>query len=192
MTTAPSRRAVAIACNPATPAPRTSTFAGATVPAAVISIGKNRGSSFGREQRGLVARDGRLRRERVDRLRTRDPRDRLHRERRHALGAQALDAGLVGERREEADQHRVAPERVRLLLGRRRHLDDDVRVERGVDELRACFGVRLVGERRLVPGAALDRDVDAERLQLRHGFGNERDPAFAGSGLARDAHPHGG
>src|SRR5262249_7085670 len=42
-TTAPSRRAVAIACRPATPAPSTSAFAGATVPAAVISIGKNFG-----------------------------------------------------------------------------------------------------------------------------------------------------
>ena len=43
-TTAPSRRAVAIACRPATPAPITSTLAGATVPAAVISMGKNFGS----------------------------------------------------------------------------------------------------------------------------------------------------
>ena len=43
-TTAPRRREVAIACKPATPAPSTSTFAGATVPAAVISIGKKRGS----------------------------------------------------------------------------------------------------------------------------------------------------
>src|SRR5699024_768287 len=33
---------VAIACNPATPAPNTSTSAGCTVPAAVILIGKNR------------------------------------------------------------------------------------------------------------------------------------------------------
>src|SRR5438093_922620 len=41
--TAPSRRAVAIACSPATPAPITSTFAGGTVPAAVMSIGKKRG-----------------------------------------------------------------------------------------------------------------------------------------------------
>src|SRR5579884_1137726 len=41
-TTAPSRRAVAIACSPATPAPSTSTVAGRIVPAAVISIGKNR------------------------------------------------------------------------------------------------------------------------------------------------------
>ncbi len=39
-TFAPSRCAVAIACKPATPAPRTNTLAGGTVPAAVISIGK--------------------------------------------------------------------------------------------------------------------------------------------------------
>ena len=39
LTTAPSRRAVAIACSPATPAPSTSTVAGRIVPAAVISIG---------------------------------------------------------------------------------------------------------------------------------------------------------
>ena len=43
-TTAPRRRAVAIACRPATPAPSTSTLAGATVPAAVMNSGKNRGS----------------------------------------------------------------------------------------------------------------------------------------------------
>ena len=40
-TTAPNRLAVAIACRPATPAPMTNTRAGATVPAAVIIIGKN-------------------------------------------------------------------------------------------------------------------------------------------------------
>ncbi len=45
-TIAPSRRVVAIACRPATPAPSTSTFAGRTVPAAVVSIGKKRGSSW--------------------------------------------------------------------------------------------------------------------------------------------------
>ena len=43
-TMAPSRRAVAIACSPATPAPTTSTRAGATVPAAVVSMGKIFGS----------------------------------------------------------------------------------------------------------------------------------------------------
>ena len=39
-TTAPSRRAVPIACKPATPAPRTNTRAGVTVPAAVIISGR--------------------------------------------------------------------------------------------------------------------------------------------------------
>ena len=45
VTTAPSRFAVAIACRPATPAPSTITFAGATVPAAVVIIGKKRPTS---------------------------------------------------------------------------------------------------------------------------------------------------
>ena len=84
-TTAPSRRAVAIACRPATPAPSTSTFAGATVPAAVISSGNIFWHAVGGDQHGLVARHGRLRRERVHRLGARDSRDRLHRERDHAL-----------------------------------------------------------------------------------------------------------
>ena len=39
VTTAPSRFAVAIACRPATPTPMMKTFAGGTVPAAVIIIG---------------------------------------------------------------------------------------------------------------------------------------------------------
>ena len=42
LTTAPRRLAVAIACRPATPAPITKTFAGRTVPAAVIIIGMAR------------------------------------------------------------------------------------------------------------------------------------------------------
>ena len=42
VTTAPSRRAVAIACRPATPAPMTNTRAAGTVPAAVIIIGSAR------------------------------------------------------------------------------------------------------------------------------------------------------
>ena len=40
--TAPSRLAVAMACRPAPPPPKIATRAALTVPAAVISIGKNR------------------------------------------------------------------------------------------------------------------------------------------------------
>ena len=39
--TAPRRLAVAMACRPATPTPRMTTRAAFTVPAAVISMGKN-------------------------------------------------------------------------------------------------------------------------------------------------------
>ena len=42
VTTAPRRRAVAIACRPATPTPMTNTLAAGTVPAAVIIIGSAR------------------------------------------------------------------------------------------------------------------------------------------------------
>ncbi len=44
-TIAPRRRVVAIACSPATPAPSTNARAGAIVPAAVVSIGRNFTSS---------------------------------------------------------------------------------------------------------------------------------------------------
>ncbi len=44
-TMAPSRRAVAIACSPATPAPTTNTRAGGTVPAAVIIMAKPRSNA---------------------------------------------------------------------------------------------------------------------------------------------------
>src|SRR5690554_6715476 len=54
-TTAPKRRDVAIACNPATPAPITSTFAGGTVPAAVINIGKKRGRVAAAKSAALYA-----------------------------------------------------------------------------------------------------------------------------------------
>ena len=39
-TTAPNLLAVAIACNPATPAPKINTLAGRMVPAAVVIMGK--------------------------------------------------------------------------------------------------------------------------------------------------------
>ena len=45
VTIAPSRLAVATACRPATPAPRTRTLAGGTVPAAVVIIPKKRPDS---------------------------------------------------------------------------------------------------------------------------------------------------
>ena len=53
-------------------------LAGAMVPAAVVSIGRNCGERAGAEQHGLVAGDGGLRGEHVHRLRAGDARDQLH------------------------------------------------------------------------------------------------------------------
>ena len=52
-TLAPRRLAVAIACNPATPAPSMSTFPGLIVPAAVINMGRNFPSSLAPESTAL-------------------------------------------------------------------------------------------------------------------------------------------
>ena len=78
--TAPSRRAVAIAWSPATPAPMTSTRAGVIVPAAVVSIGKQPRQRVGGEDDRLVAADRRHRRQRVHALGPRGPRHQLDRE----------------------------------------------------------------------------------------------------------------
>ena len=105
---APSRRAVAIAWRPATPAPSTSTLAG---PDRAGRRGEHReeaGQLLRRDLGGAVAADGRLRGERVHRLGARDARDGLHGEARHAgLGQRPHGVGRR-QRRQEADQHRAA------------------------------------------------------------------------------------
>ena len=154
-------------------------MAGAPVPAAL-----------GREQRRLVAGDGGLRRERVEWLRARDARDRLHRERRDSARSKALDPVGIRQRREEADQNRAVSQRRDFVLRRRRDLDDEVRVERVVDEACAGVGIRLVEERRLVTGVPLDRDLEPLLRELRNRLGNERNTPFAGSSLPRNGDPH--
>ena len=100
VTIAPRRLAVAIACRPATPAPSTITLAGATVPAAVVIIGKQLARLARGEQGRRVAGEVRLRGERVHRLGPGRARDRLHREGGDAgLGQRPFDSAAVsGER----------------------------------------------------------------------------------------------
>ena len=83
---APSRRAVAIACRPATPAPMTNTRAGGTVPAAVIIIGKPRWNAPARLDHRAVAGEVGLAGQHVHRLGAGDARQQLHR--------RGIDAGL--------------------------------------------------------------------------------------------------
>ena len=69
----PSRLAVAIACNPATPAPTMNTLAGVSVPAAVINMGNILGSVLGGQQHGVIAGHRGHRRQHVHALRPGDP-----------------------------------------------------------------------------------------------------------------------
>ena len=141
--------------------------------------GKEPRHAVGGEDDGLVSGDGRLRRERVHRLRARDPRDRLHRERDDAALAQAGDPRLIRQRLEEADDdgarrrsrrraRRTASERTR---GSRRGGD------RPVDELGARLGVGVVGEPGGRSRSALDLHLEARRRASRRS--RERAPRGA-------------
>ena len=119
-----------------------------------------------RQQHGLVPGDGRLRRQRVHRLRARDPRDRLHRERDDAALAQPRDPVEVGQRLEEADEHHAAPVRADLVGVRRADAEDAFdAVERAgeVRELRSCVRVPLVREPGEDARAALDDHLEPVR-----------------------------
>ena len=150
-TLAPSRRAVAMACSPATPAPTMKTRAGAIVPAAVISIGNMRGSAFGGQQHRLVAGDGRHRRQHVHALGARDARHQLHRE--EALtpvGGERPDGIGRAKRIGEADDRLARPEQRRV--GRHStHLQHDVR---RAEQLRARHHHGAVRSERLVVNPA--------------------------------------
>ena len=107
-TTAPSRRAVAIAWRPG--------HAGAEHQHLGRAHGAGRGGEhreearqlLGGDQRGAVAGHGGLGGERVHRLGARDPRDRLHGEARDAGVGQRAHRVAAAERVEEADQHGAA------------------------------------------------------------------------------------
>ena len=169
---------MAIAWRPATPAPSTSTLAGRTVPAAVVSIGKKRGSSCGRDQRGAVAGDRGLGGQRVHRLGARDPRDRLHGEARDPGVGQGAHRVAAAERVEEADQHRAAPEAADLLGRRRGHLGHHVAAE-AVAERGARLLVGGVGLVRLRARAGLDHHVDPALGESLDRLGHERHAALA-------------
>ena len=89
-TTAPRRRAVAIACRPGDAGAEHEHAGRRDRAGGGHQHREEPGHAVGGDQHGLVAGDGRLRGERVHRLGARDPRDRLHREarrRRAARGA---------------------------------------------------------------------------------------------------------
>jgi hypothetical protein len=107
VTTAPRRRAVAIACRPATPTPITNTFAAGMVPAAVIIIGNARPNAP-RLDHGAVAGEIGLARQHVHHLRAGDARHQFHREGRDAGIGHRLQRGVVAVGVHDRDHQRAA------------------------------------------------------------------------------------
>jgi hypothetical protein len=141
------------------------------------------------DQRRLVARDVRLRGERVHRLRAGDPRDRLHRQRGHPAVGEGLRGLGRGPRGEEADEHAAGAQARDLGRRRRGDLRDDVGAPR-VAERRPRLGEELVGQQRARARAGLDGDRVARGDELAHDVRDERDAALAGRGLGGDADLH--
>ena len=135
-----------------------------------------------REQHGLVPGHVGLRRQRVHRLRPRDARDGLQRERLHTGLLQRADrvVGVAG--RQKADQRLPAVQPADLVSGRRRDLDDDVGRPR-IPDGGAGLGVELVGKQRPLARAGLDHDGHTAVDQRRDRLGYQRDAPLVGSGL---------
>ena len=146
----------------------------------------------GGEQHRLVAGDRRLRRERIHRLRARDPRDRLHREGDDAPLAQALDALRVARaaRGSRSGRCRAPARRPRRRSGGRRGRQRRTRDGAPRAELGARRRVRLVGESGCGAGAALDHDLEAGERSAADRLRGERHPVLAGRCLAGHEDSH--
>ena len=103
---------------------------------------------------------------------------------------QLRDPVRVGQRREKSHEHGAVAQLRDLVRRGAGDLDDEIGVQGVVDERGAGRLVRLVRERRRVPGAALHGDLEPERGQLGHGLGHERDTPLARCSLPRNSHPH--
>ena len=187
LTTAPNRRAVAMACKPATPAPRTSTLAGGIVPAAVVSIGKNFGSSDAAQSARLYSPAMLLCDEkRIHRLRARDARNHLHRERRHAGAFQRFDVLRISQWIEKSDHDRARPQRLQYRCGRtsdrnQRSSASGIRLRPVVDQCRSGSRICSSGKDGCGAGAARIRDIGARTSRVWNRFRYECDSTFGGA-----------
>ena len=104
---APSRRAVAMACRPATPDPHDEDARGGNRAGGGHHHRQRALESGRRVDHGLVAGEVRLRGQHVHHLRAADARHQLHREERDTALGQSIEALGIGERIEHADQRRA-------------------------------------------------------------------------------------
>ena len=163
--------------------------AGAIVPAAVVSIGRNRGRCSAPSSTALypetVACDESASIDCARVVRGIDsianpstPRCR-----------ESLDALLVGQRRQERDEQLAGAELRLLLLRRRRDLHDRVDAVPGVvDELGARLGIGRIGKAGSVARAALDEHGRA--VEPRDRIRDQRNPLLTLRCLSGDSDPH--
>src|SRR3954470_13147784 len=143
----------------------------------------------GAQQRRLVAGDVGLRAQRVHRLRAADPRDRLHREGRHAGLADRGEAVGVAARVEEPDQRLAGAQPRQLLRAGRRDLDHDLGAP-GVADGGSSACEEVVRDQRGITRTALDDDLVTLRDELAHDLGHEGDSPLALDRFLRNADPH--
>ncbi len=195
-TTAPSRRAVPMAISPATPAPMTRPLAGRTVPAAVVSSGKNLGRRLAARRTALYPPTV-LWLESESMLWARVMRGMASmRDGGDAAFGQAFREGRVAQRAQRPDQHGVGPQHLDLLVAGPADPQDEIGLPvqgRGIgDDGGTSLRVRRVGKVGARPGTGLDQDGVAGRDQLAGDGGRECGPRFAFGGLAGDGDVHAG
>src|SRR5262249_13126024 len=104
---------------------------------------------------------------------------------------QPIDAFLVGERLEEADQQVPLAQLRRLVGGRLLNLDDALCLaEYAVDEARARLGVGAVSEPGPLPRPPFHEHVESGAGQTGDDFRDERHAPLARRGLLRNADAH--
>ena len=149
------------------------------------------GQVIGRHQDGLVAGDGRHRRERVHVLRAGGARDRVHAEGGHALVVQRLDQIRVDHRLQEGDQGLAAAKEPDLIRRRLLDFDDQVGLlkDGGVigHDGRAGSFIGVVEQVSRRARIRLDYDSIALGDQALDGVRHERDPSLARNDLTGNA-----
>ena len=197
---APSRRAVAIACNPATPGAHHQHARRLDRAGRGHHHRKGAAELVGGVDDRLVAGEVRLRGQHIHRLRAGDPRQQLDREGADPGRGIGLGRGRVLQRLQQADQHRAAfkiAEFVELgLAGGQRalHLEHDVGVaehrRRIRRDRRAGRGKGRIGDAGCFAGAAFGDDLEPHRQHPLDGVGRGRDAALMRPSFLDDGNLH--
>ena len=132
-----------------------------------------------------VAGDVGHRGQHIQRLGTRDPRHRIHRQRRDRTPRQILDQLRVQTRGQDADHRGALTKTVQLLTRRRIDTEHDIRGQRVADR-RAHLDVRRVREARRHSRTRIDNHLVAQGAQLRHRRRRRRHPRLTSLAFLQD------